>query len=75
MAGSIWHFMETECLKSIKKPLRISVIAEAVLSEPFFMPVMTVIQDSLFHAAAETGIAPPASIYHGSVGLKRENPN
>jgi hypothetical protein len=57
MGRNIWHFTETECQKSIKRHLRISVIAEAVLSEPFFMPVMTAILDSLFHAAAETGIA------------------
>jgi hypothetical protein len=39
--------------------LRISVIAEAALSEPFYTPVMTAIPYSLFHAAAETDIALP----------------
>jgi hypothetical protein len=61
MENSIWNFMEKECPKSTKKPLRISVIAEAVPSEPLFMFVMTVIPDSLFRAAVETGIARPVS--------------
>lgn len=58
MATSICAFMETVCLKSIKKPLRTSVIAEAVLSEPFFMPVMTVKTYSQFPVAVGTGIVP-----------------
>ena len=62
MVRNIWHFMETECPKSIKKPFNISVIAEMALSEPFFMPAMTVRTYNLFHAAVETGIVPPVSM-------------
>jgi hypothetical protein len=60
-AGSTWNFMEIECHGYMKRPLRISVIVEAALSGPFFMPVMTAIPGSLSHAAAETGIVPPVS--------------
>jgi hypothetical protein len=42
MANSIWNFMEIECPGYIKRLLRISVIAEVVLLEPFFMVAMTV---------------------------------
>jgi hypothetical protein len=61
MANSIWNFMEIECPGYIKRLLGISVIAEAVLSEPFFMPVMTVTPYSPFPAAVETDIVQPVS--------------
>jgi hypothetical protein len=57
MLNNTWSFMEIKCPESIKKPLGIYVSAEAVPSEPFFISVMNVIPQSLFHAAAETGIA------------------
>jgi hypothetical protein len=53
--------METECPISIKRPLRISVIAEVALSEPLFMPVVSAISNSLSRAAVETGIVPAVS--------------
>ena len=68
IVDSTWNFMEIECQKSIKKLFKISVIAEAAPSEPFFMPVITVIPDNLFHAAAETDIALPVITIRQRIG-------
>ena len=59
MENSIWNFMETQCPKSIRRLSGISVIAEAVHSEPFFRSAMNVIPSNLFHAAAGTDTAHP----------------
>jgi len=72
MANSIWNFMEIECRKSIKRLLGISVIAEVALLEPFFMPVMTAISESLSHAAVETGIVPLVSRINQNNGYKNK---
>jgi len=51
MGRNIWRFMVTEYRKSIKKPCRISLIAEVVLSERLCMVVMTVAPYSPFPVA------------------------
>ena len=56
MGRNIWHFMETECPKSIKKPFRISRIAAVALSEQLCMPVMTVKPYTPSLVAVEIGI-------------------
>jgi hypothetical protein len=50
--------MEIECLNTIKKPFKISLIVEVALSEPFFMAVMSVATYSPLPVAAETAIVP-----------------
>jgi hypothetical protein len=53
--------MVTECRNSIKKPSKISPIAETVLSERSFIAAKTAAQQSPLPVAVEIDIAPTVS--------------
>jgi hypothetical protein len=61
--------MEIECPNPIKKPFRISLTAEMVPLEQWYMSAVTVATCILYTVAAATAIAPTVSMIRQINGL------
>ena len=62
MDHNIWHFMVIECRNRIRKPSAISLPAEMVPLEQWYMSVMSVVTCILSTAAVATAIVPTVSM-------------